>query len=283
MYGTTEVQPSAEPCLGVHRPMLPEEGQSLPGVLDGELRHPREGSEGSMRRNRDHAHADGARAGGGVPVAMRAAGKLAVVEVEGDHALEHALVGQGVGETLARRVCREIEAGRVEVARVDEKAEAVGRLRDAVIAEAPGVAQHRLVHSHAFLAEEGGDGGERRIDGQADAHAGQRKAGRTRSPKSRTVSGCPPSVKRQMKYVMPWATLRRSVSMQRSGVPMVAILSTSPKNARRLRASSRGAWSAASVGAMTTRSWSESSRSAKSRPTVRQCSRSTVILWSSCA
>src|SRR5260370_37879332 len=107
--------------------MLPEEGQSLPRVLDGELQYPGEGSEGRVRRDRDHTHPDGARAGGGVPVAMGAAGKLAVVEVEGDHALQHTLIGQGVRQALARRLSREIEAGRVEGAGGDEKAEAVGK------------------------------------------------------------------------------------------------------------------------------------------------------------
>src|SRR5215471_8195698 len=40
---------------------------------------------------------------------------------------------------------------------------------------------------------------------------------------------------------MPCSTLPRIVSMQRSGVPIVAIASTSPKNAKRRRASSSGA------------------------------------------
>jgi len=80
-----------------------------------------------MTRHAGNADADGAGAGRGVTVAVGAARELAVVEVEGDHPLEDALGGEGVGQALARILSREVEARRVEMTRVDEQAEALGR------------------------------------------------------------------------------------------------------------------------------------------------------------
>src|SRR4030095_17234546 len=113
--------------LGGQGPVLSQVLQSLPRVLDRDLQHAGQRRERRVARHTGDADADGAGTRGGVPVAVGAAGELAVVEVERDHALENALRGERVGQALARVVAREVEAGRVEMTRVDEEAEAFGR------------------------------------------------------------------------------------------------------------------------------------------------------------
>ena len=49
---------------------------------------------------------------------------------------------------------------------------AVGGVGHAVVAEAARIPEDGLEGVHALLGERGGDGRERRIDGQADTHGG---------------------------------------------------------------------------------------------------------------
>src|SRR5215472_987969 len=109
---------------------LAQEGEAATRVLHRQLEHAGQLGEGGMRRHRDHTHADGPLARCSVTIAMGPAGQLRVVQVEGGEAIQHALGVKGAGQPVARVGGREIEAGGVEMTRVDEKPQPLGRRPD---------------------------------------------------------------------------------------------------------------------------------------------------------
>src|SRR5215467_9886565 len=126
----------------VEAAVLTQEGEAATRVLHRQLEHAGQLGEGGMRRYRDHAHADGPLARRGVTIAMGPAGQLRIVQVEGGEAIQHALGVEGAGEPLASVGGREIEAGGVEMTRVDEKPQPLGRRSD--VAEELGNLRYRL-------------------------------------------------------------------------------------------------------------------------------------------
>src|SRR5215831_7313690 len=80
-----------------------------------------------MGRYRDHARRDRSLSWRRMPVPMGAAWKLTVVEVKRAHVLEDSLVGERLDQPRTGSVAREVKAGRVEVARIDQQAEALRR------------------------------------------------------------------------------------------------------------------------------------------------------------
>ena len=107
--------------------MLAQEREAAPGVFDGQLDDARQGGESRMRGDRDETSTDRAVTRRSVPIPMGARGKLAVVEMKGDDAVEHTLVGKSVGQALPCVLAPEVHTGVMKVARVDEQTHALGR------------------------------------------------------------------------------------------------------------------------------------------------------------
>ena len=80
-----------------------------------------------MRSDRDETGTDRTVTRRSVAIPVRARGELAVVEMKGDDAVEHALVGKSVGQAPSRVVAREVHARGMKVARVDEQTQPLGR------------------------------------------------------------------------------------------------------------------------------------------------------------
>src|SRR5262249_25172445 len=118
-------QPYRRDSLRVDGAVLAEEGEALAGLLDGQLQHPRQRREGWVDRHGHDSVTESARARSRVAVAVSPAGELAIVGVEGDQTLQDARVGEGIGQTLPGCLAREVEARGVQVAGVDEEAEAI--------------------------------------------------------------------------------------------------------------------------------------------------------------
>src|SRR5215510_15699463 len=132
----------------VETAVLTQEGEAATRVLHRQLEHAGQFGEGGMRRHRDHTHADGPLAWRGVAIAMGPAGKLRVVQVEGGESIQHALGVKGAGEPISRVGGGEIEAGGVEMTRVDEKPQPLGGRPD--VAEELGNLGYRLAQLAAL-------------------------------------------------------------------------------------------------------------------------------------
>ena len=107
--------------------MVAQENEAAPGIFDGQLDDGRQGSESRMRSDRDKTGTDRTVTRRSVAIPVGTRGELAVVEMKGDDAVEHALVGKSVGQAPSRVVPREVHARGMKVARVDEQTQALGR------------------------------------------------------------------------------------------------------------------------------------------------------------
>jgi len=108
-------------------PVVAQESEAALGIFDGQFDDGRQGGESRMRSDRDETGTDRTVTRRSVAIPVGARGELAVVEMKGDDAVEHALVGKSVGQAPSRVVAREVHARGMKVARVDEQTQPLGR------------------------------------------------------------------------------------------------------------------------------------------------------------